>query len=129
MKLPNIRKFRNSPRVVKSHDSPKATPTESEEWRQDGTQLKRMPVGDEDSNVSSASPVKLTTSKAQRTEEQDSVAKMQRTKDRIVEKIVKRRRRDKNEDGHGFDTQYILNAFKQADQDQSGSRCVFASLW
>ena len=46
---------------------------------------------------------------------------MQRTKDRIVEKIVKRRRRDKNEDGHGFDTQYILNAFKQADQDQSGS--------
>ena len=111
------------PRVVKAQDSAtKKRRGAGDNHERDADPIGLVPKEDSDDEDGSNIPTpKLTTAKNQRTEEQDHRARMERTKDRIVAKIVKRRRQDKNEDGHGFDAQFVMNAFKMADEDQSGT--------
>jgi len=63
----------------------------------------------------------FTTSAAERTPAQELKKRAEKSKEGIVRKIVEKRRLEKNEDGTGLSESYVLNAFRQCDQDMSGS--------
>ena len=122
------------PTVVKARDNPHERRSKGSKGG-DANPLELQPApaddsDDDDDNDDSSSTVaarKLTAGAANEEEQEgrsadlEALAEMERAREHIVEKLVKRRRRDKNEDGHGCDAQFVMAAFKQADEDQSGT--------
>ena len=71
--------------------------------------------------ITRGSEMSFTTKAADRTLAQELKKRAEKTKENMVRKIVLKRRSEKNEDGIGVTSDYLLNAFKSCDKDMSGT--------